>query len=328
LANEIRLAIVGYGMGAYHARLIEEVEGLTLRGVCDMDAGKRERAASEHPGIKTYAAYDEVLKDREVDVVVIVTPHNVHAEMAIAAMDAGKHAITDKAMCLSVKEAEAMIEARDRNKVLLSTFHNRRWDGDFLTVQKILSEGLIGRLYHIQSCVTGFGRWGGWRAEREPMGGWLFDWGAHTLDQILLLANSSPKHVYAFLHYRYDDPSTVEDYVNCTVTFESGLTATTVIAYINRIAMPRWYVLGEKGTLQGDDFEKPIHVKGSFGGVEGDLSVPLIKGDWKSYYQNIADVLAGKGELIVKPEQLVPQIAIAEAAYRSIASRQVVSVGL
>lgn len=326
MARTIRLAVVGYGMGAYHARLIQEVEGLTLHGVCDVDAGKRERAASEHPGIKTYATYDAVLNDKEVDVVVIVTPHNLHAEMAIAALNAGKHAITDKAMCLSVQEAKAMIAARDRSKKILSTFHNRRWDGDFLTVQQILGEGLIGRLYHIQSCVTGFGKWGGWRAHREPMGGWLYDWGAHTLDQILLLANSKPSHVYAFLHYRYDEPTTVEDYVNCTVTFESGLTATTVIAYLNRIPMPRWYILGEKGTLQGDDFEKPMRVKGLFGGVEGELSVPNLQSDWQSFYQNIADTLNGKAELAVQPEQLVPQIAIAEAAYKSIASRQVVPV--
>lgn len=324
MAKEIRLAVVGYGMGAYHARLIKEVEGLTLYGVCDIDAGRRERAAGEHPGIQTFADYKEVLKDPKVDVVVIVTPHNLHAEMAIAAMNAGKHAITDKAMCLTVKEAEAMIAARDRNKMLLSTFHNRRWDGDFLTVRKIMAAGWLGRLYHIQSCVTGFGSIGGWRAVREQMGGWLFDWGAHTLDQILLLVASRPKTVYAFTHYRYDRPTSVEDYVNCTVTFENGVTATTVIAYINRLEMPRWYILGEKGALQGDNFEKPIRVKAVIDDLETEMSVPLLKSDWRAFYQNIADTLAGRATLAVQPEQLIPQIAIAEAAYRSVETNQVI----
>ena len=320
--NESRLVIIGYGMGAHHARLIQEVAALRLHGVCDVDAAKLERAAKEHEGIELYSNYSDVLADPEVDCVIIVTPHNTHAAMAIAAMDAGKHTITDKAMCLTVKEAREMIAARDRNRVILSTFHNRRWDSDFLTVRKAIEDGLIGRIYHIQSCVTGFSKLGGWRTNREAMGGWLFDWGSHTLDQILILAQSRPKHVYAFSHHRFDEPETVEDYVNCTVTFESGLTATTIIGYINKIQMPRWYVIGDKGALHVEDFEKEVYVKTA----EEDLTIPLIQGHWKSYYENIADVLAGRGEPAVKPEELVPQIAIAEAAYRSIESEQVAVV--
>src|SRR5207237_1088117 len=144
-----------------------------------------------------------------------------HALVAIAAMDAGKHAITDKAMCLTVEEARAMIEARDRSGVLLSAFHNRRWDP---------------------------------------------------------------------------------------------------------ISQPRWYVLGEHATLLGQDLSGPLRINGIIGGIEGELSVPLIKGEWQSFYQNIADTLAGREEVEVKPEQLVPQIAIAQAAYRSIASQQVIPV--
>jgi scyllo-inositol 2-dehydrogenase (NADP+) len=325
---ETRWVVVGYGMGAYHARLIQEVEGLTLHGVCDIEAAKRERAARDYPQTKTYSDFEKVLADEAVDGVVIVTPHNVHAEMAIAALKAGKHAITDKAMCLSVAEAKAMIAARDQSGKLLSTFHNRRWDSEFLTVQRLVEQGTLGRLYHIESCVTSYGQTGGWRADRRQMGGWLYDWGAHTLDQILLLAKARPRQVYAFAHHRYDNPAAVEDYVHCAIVFENGLTAVTVIGYLNRIQVPRWYILGEHATLQADDFDRPVCVRGKIGGVEGELSVPLLKGDWKSYYQNIADSLAGRAQLIVKPEQLVPQIAVAEAAYRSIQTQQAVKVEL
>lgn len=326
MAERTNVVVVGYGMGAHHAKLINEVAGLNLLGVCDMDADKRERAAREHEGIRTYSAYEDALNDPDAQVIVIVTPHNVHAEMAIAAMDSGKHAITDKAMCLNVAEARNMIAARDRNDVLLSTFHNRRWDSEFITVRKIVEEGLIGKLYHIESNVTYYGKPGGWRADRAAMGGWLFDWGAHTLDQILILAQSRPKHVYAFLHHRFDEPASVEDYINCNITFESGLTASTVIGYLNKIEMPRWYVMGGTGTLQADNFDRPVRVRTSLQGLEGDVTIPLTKGEWKSYYQNIADTLDGKAELYVKPEELVPQIAIAEAAYKSIATEQVVPV--
>lgn len=312
--------VVGYGMGAYHARLIAETPELTLYGICDTDGPKRERARHDHPEARIYSDFEHVLADSAVHGVVIVTPHNLHAPMAIQAMDAGKHVITDKAMCLSVQEAKRMIEARDRNRVLLSTFHNRRWDSDFLTVRRVLEDGLIGDLYHIQSCVTGWGAPGGWRADRTQMGGWLYDWGAHTLDQILQIARSTPVRVYAFAHYRSSKPNSVEDYVHCTVTFVSGLTAVTIIGYLNRIEMERWYVMGTAGTLACAGFDGPVRLRTELGSITGEVTVPLIKGDWASFYHNVAAYFAGKEDLAVKAEQLVPQIAIAEAAYRSIAS--------
>lgn len=326
MAVETRWVVVGYGMGATHAQLIEQVPGLRLLGVCDIDKAKRDRAVSEHRAIRVYSAFADVLKDSEVDGVVIVTPHCEHARMAIQAMDAGKHTITDKAMCLTTVEAHAMIEARDRNNVLLSTFHNRRWDPDFLTVRKVLQAGLLGRIHHIQSCVTSWGHWDGWRTERRRMGGWLYDWGAHTLDQVLVLAGEAPRSVYAYVHYRDTDPCGVEDYVNCNVTFESGLTATTIISYLSRIPMPRWYILGEEGTLECTGFDTPVRVRTVVSGVEADVSVPLEEGTWRSFYDNIAGALAGKETLAVQPEQVVPQIEVAECAYRSIESQQAVRV--
>ncbi|MBM3493297.1 MAG: Gfo/Idh/MocA family oxidoreductase [Armatimonadetes bacterium] len=238
-------------------------------------------------------------------------------------------------MCLSVAEARAMIEARDRSDVLLSVFHNRRWDGDFMTVRRILSEFQLGRLYHLQSCVTDWGQPGGWRQNRAAMGGWLFDWGAHTLDQILLLAGSRPTRVYAVSHRRFTDPAgpeprpsaeAVEDYISCTVTFANGFTATTVIGYLNMIAMPRWYAIGEFGALQADGFETPVRVRKLWEGAQTDVETPVAKSEWGMFYGNIADALAGRAALEVQPEQIVPQIAIAEAAYRSIAEGVAVEI--
>jgi len=324
VASPSRWVVVGYGMGAYHARLMKEVDGIRLHGVCDIDEAKRRRASEEHPGIHTYASLSEVLIDRSVDGVVIVTPHNQHAPMAIEAMRAGRHVITDKAMCLTVAEAEAMMAERDRAGVLLSVFHNRRWDGDFLTVRQVIEDGVIGRPYHIQSCVTSYGSPGGWRTQREAMGGWLYDWGAHTIDQILLLAGSPPRTVHAYWHFRRESPKSVEDFISCTVAFESGLTAHTVIGYLNHVPMPRWYVMGETGGLIADDFERPLRVRTRIGHSDADVTIPLQRSDWRAFYANIAAALRGAEELAVKPEQLIHQIAIAEAAYRSIATEQVV----
>lgn len=321
-----RFVVVGYGMGAWHSRLIKQVDGLELHGICDIDPAKREKAAADHPDAKLYENFSQVLADDRVDAVSVVTPHNQHAGMAIAAMDAGKHTITDKAMCVTTDEARAMIAARDRNGVLLSTFHNRRWDSDFLTVRNVLEENLLGHVFHIQSNVTYWGSPGGWRTDRPQMLGWLFDWGAHTLDQFLLLVPSRPKHVYAFDHYRQEGRTSVEDYINCTVTFENGVTASTVVSYLHRLRMPRWHIIGQEGALLAEDFDKPVHINKTLNGLDSEITIPLIKGDWVSFYQNIADTLAGRADLAVKPEQLLPQISIAQAAYKSIESHQVVAV--
>jgi predicted dehydrogenase len=232
--------------------------------------------------------------------------------------------VTDKAMCLTVEEARSMLAARDRARVLFSVFHNRRWDSDFLTVRKIVGEGLIGRLYHIQSTVTGSLLWGGWRTLRKESGGWMFDWGAHMIDQTLLLTADTPKSVHAFIHHRFQDPCEVEDFVSATVTFAGGVTATLIVGNINRLLMPRWYVMGETGTLQCDTFDTPIRVKSECRGLEGETVYPLLKGEWDSFYRNIGEVLAGTAELAVKPEEMVPQIAIAQAIYRSVESGEVV----
>lgn len=326
MSKDTRWVVVGYGMGWHHARYIEAVDGLVLHGVCDIAPERREKARNEHPGIQLYADYQDVLKDPAVDGVVIVTPHNAHAPMAIQGMQAGKHTITDKAMCLSVAEAEAMIRARDDAGVLLSVFHNRRWDGDFLAVRKIVEAFELGRIYHIQSCVTYWGKPGGWRQDRAAMGGWLFDWGAHTLDQILLLTKAKPLSVHALTHYRYDEPSSVEDFIQCTVTFDSGATATTVIGYINMLPMPRWYIIGEFGALEGRGFDTPIKVRKLWKGEQVEREEPLPPTDWQAYYQNVADFLAGRAQLAVTPEEVVPQIAIAEAAYKSVETGQVVKL--
>ena len=324
MGNGVRFVVVGYGMGECHAELIAKTEGLALHGVCDLDPGKLARAAGKFPGIATYGDYRQALDDPRVDAVAIVTPHRVHERMAVAAMDRGKHVITDKAMCLTVEEAHSMLAARDRNKVLFSVFHNRRWDGDFLTVSAILAKGLIGRLYHVQTTVTGSLLWGGWRTKREESGGWLYDWGAHMIDQVLIITGAKAVSVHAFLHHRFRDPCSVEDYINATVRFDTGITATLVVGNINRLLMPRWYVMGETGTLQCEGFDTPVKVRAEADGLEGDTTFPLLKGDWRSFYQNIAEVFGKKADLAVRPEQMVPQIAIAQAAYRSIGTGEVV----
>jgi predicted dehydrogenase len=151
------------------------------------------------------------------------------------------------------------------------------------------------------------------------MGGWLFDWGAHTLDQFTFLLPAEPVSVVGYLHTRDEWQTEVENFVQCLIRYADGATAMTQVSYLSRIPGPRWHILGEKGSLWTEGFDTPVKVKTKIGRVVADLVVEPVKGDWQVFYDNVAAFCAGKAELFVQPEQLLRPIAIAQAAYRSAA---------
>ncbi|MEM2936172.1 MAG: Gfo/Idh/MocA family oxidoreductase, partial [Candidatus Bathyarchaeia archaeon] len=142
----INVGVIGYGYSGrnFHSYLIRLEKRLNLYAVCARNPMKRQLAEKER-GVKTFSNVNDMLRDENIHLVVVATPHDTHAELAIKAMEAGKHVVVEKIMYMNVAEANAMIEAGKRNKVMLTIFHNRRWDGDYLTIRKILDEGPLGR---------------------------------------------------------------------------------------------------------------------------------------------------------------------------------------
>ena len=142
-------AVIGYGFAGrcFHSYLIGLADGLDVYSIATRNPERRAAAAENYPDAVIYQTIDQVIANDLVDLVVLATPHDTHAELAIKAMDNGKHVVTDKIMCMNAAEAEAMIEASNRNNVLLSVFHNRRWDWDYTTVKKIIDDGLLGTPY-------------------------------------------------------------------------------------------------------------------------------------------------------------------------------------
>ncbi len=140
----IPTVVVGYGLAgrAFHCPLIRRQRNLRLHGIVARDPQVRAEAGAHlGDGVRTYAHLDDALADPDVQLVVIATPHDSHAELCVRTLDASRHCVVDKVMALSASEADAMIAARDRSGCLLSVFHNRRWDWDFLTVRDILASG-------------------------------------------------------------------------------------------------------------------------------------------------------------------------------------------
>jgi scyllo-inositol 2-dehydrogenase (NADP+) len=322
--REFNIVVVGYGMGRYHCGIIRQVEGLRLKGVCDLDPEKRARAEREQE-VRTYASLDEVLSDPEVHVVTLATPHDTHRPLAVRAMEAGKNVVVEKVMCLMVEEADDMIAARDRNRVLLTCFHNRRWDPDYLTVRKAIDSGLLGEVFHVESSIDGYGPPHGWRRERAHGGGQLTDWGAHLVDQALRMIPSPPTEVWCRFQHRVWETD-VENMAQVIISFANRAVFNIFLSQLSRLHKPRWYVLGEKGALIKETLgsEEKVRVKTEVAGLTAEMTIPSTGGDWRDFYRNLVAALRGEAPLAVLPEEVRENVRVMEAAFRSAETEQVV----
>jgi scyllo-inositol 2-dehydrogenase (NADP+) len=334
----INTIVIGYGYSGrhFHGYLIGLADGLSLYGVASRDADRRQQAAEDHPGIVCFENLDQAIADKKVDLIVIATPHDTHAELAIKAMDAGKHVVTDKIMSMNVAEADAMIETGRRNNVLLSVFQNRRWDWDYLTIRRVIDDGLLGDPYLFQVAIMRYGAPRGWRAIGRQSGGILYDWPAHFIDQALQLVDSPVTSVTCDIQEVGHWESDIGNYANLVIRFDNGVLYQIEIGNLAKAPKPRWYVLGDLGALvkHGLDPQEGPMVEGNIdaaeedpatyarvwtesGGEKRELVVESVRGSWKSYYRNISDFLNGDADLIVKPEQIRRVMQVYDAAIDS-----------
>ena len=249
MKSKKNVAIVGFGgMGRWHSQQNRKNEVCNLIGVYDIRRECMEYA--EGKGIPTYSSFEEVLSDKRIDIIVIATENDVHKPLAIAAMDRDHNVVTEKPVTVSSADLAEMIEASKRNGVLFTTHQNRRWDGDFLSVKKVIEDGLIGQVFNIESRVQGSrGIPGDWRGKKEHGGGMMLDWGVHLLDQIVnvLLPDRKIGSVYATMDHVTN--AEVDDGFHMIMTLEGGVRVCVEVGTSNFIDLPRWYVQGENGTI-------------------------------------------------------------------------------
>lgn len=186
--GEIQVGLVGYGIGGavFHAPLLGVVPGMRLAAVA---TSRRELVERALPGVRVVASYHAMVADPAIGLMVVSTPTASHYEVARAALEAGKAVVVDKPFTATAAEADELLALAARRGRLLSVYQNRRWDGDFLTVKRLVGEGRLGRVYHYEAHFDRFRPQikGGWRDEEVAGSGILFDLGAHLIDQALHL---------------------------------------------------------------------------------------------------------------------------------------------
>lgn len=319
----IRGAVLGYGgvsmMGKNHAEWMEG-SGIPLVAICDVNPERLEAARRDYPGARLYSDLDRLLEEDEANLIVVVLPHNMHAEAAVACAEAGKHCVVEKPMCTSVADANRMIAAAEAAGTLLSVFQARRHDGDFLAIRELTQKGMIGDLFHIEASMGNYGKpddW--WRSNKKISGGNLYDWGAHFLDWILELVPSSVDDVSGFFKSDYWTDVSNEDHTQAILRFKNGCVADLQVSSLASVPKPKWRILGTKGGISAQ-WSGEITAYVDHRGHLASFAVPPKPTDWGAYYQNIAAHLLRGEALEVKPEQARRTIAIMEAAEKSAAT--------
>jgi scyllo-inositol 2-dehydrogenase (NADP+) len=347
VADEICVGLVGYGMASrvFHAPVIESVPRLRLRKIVER---RGDESRGRHAGAETVREFDEVVRDEEIELVVVATPNDSHFELARRALVAGKHVVVEKPFAnTSVEARELTALAREQNRVI-SAHHNRRWDGDFLTVGKILEGGLLGRLVEYESHFDRYRnepRRGAWREAEGPGGGVLYDLGSHLIDQALVLFGT-PLEVTADVRTEREFAKAVDSF-DVSLGYER-LRVRLRASMLAREPGPRFRLRGVEGSYvkRGLDpqeealklglkptapnwGEEPEESWGVIntraGGVHLRGRVETLAGDYAAYYRNVADAIRGRAELIVKPEEATNTIRVIELAMESSASKRTLS---
>ena len=336
----IRMGIIGFGyMGHWHLRNAPRVENVEVVAAYDTDPEKVKEA--REIGLTGFDTLEAFLKSDLFNLVLVATPNDCHCALVCAALNAGKNVICEKPVAMSMAELDRMIDTAKKNNVLFTVHQNRRWDKDFRIVKEIWDSGELGHIYAIHSRLHGArGAMFGWRAEPEHGGGMIYDWGVHFVDQLLFMMGfDCVKSVFCKTE-KVKTPE-VEDYFFLLLDLKNGAHVQMEIGTWVLKALPRWMVLGDKGTAYVNDFTGTGGVISVDETVEPEQTVvmttsgptrtfaprgkkeiieralPDPEADLREYYANLRDVIDGKAELIVKPEQVKAVFRVLEAAFES-----------
>jgi scyllo-inositol 2-dehydrogenase (NADP+) len=338
---DVRVALIGYGLGgaSFHAPLIASTPGMRLATIVTRNPERRAQAAREHPTASIVDSVQAIWdRTQDHDVVVVTTSNDSHAPLAMDALAAGLPVVVDKPFAVTASQAREVIAETRRRNLLLTVYHNRRWDSELLTVKRLLAEQAFGDVLRFESRLE---RWrpqpkGGWRERGDPQlaGGLLYDLGTHLIDQTLHLFGPVTD-VYAELDRRRPGMQ-VDDDVFLALTHASGVRSHLSATAISAQPLARMRVLGSRSAyvkVQSDMQEAALRSGGrpdqpGWGeeprehwgllGV-GDAAVPVRSepGAYQQFYAGVVASLRDGAPPPVDPQDAVTGLEIIEACLTS-----------
>lgn len=335
-----KFAVIGYGgMGSWHVNHALKSDVLDLAGIYDIDPQKSEKARAN--GIYAYSSLEELLNDKSVELVTIAIPNDVHLYTVVKCLEAGKNVICEKPVALSTEDLNTMIEVSKKAGKLFTVHQNRRFDVDYLAMQKLADTGEIGKILRIESRIHGSrGIPSDWRGERAHGGGMILDWGIHLIDQLMLIYKNEEIDTINCTVTNITNKE-VDDGFYLTITFKSGAVAFVEVGTYNFIALPRFYMKAEKGSALITDWREKTKVakckywhendvlpvqtaagltktmapRDSVTLDEYELEIP--KSDVHDFYRNFCKAIDGEATQLVTHDQMLLDMKIMEYAFKS-----------
>ncbi|KAL3471266.1 hypothetical protein BJX99DRAFT_237917 [Aspergillus californicus] len=345
-----KVGVVGYGFSAktFHIPFIQEVPQFKLYAVVQRNPKPEDDAEKDHPGIKSYRSAEEMVQDAAVDVVVITTAPDLHFYLAKLALEGGKHVICEKPFTPTAKEADDLVAIAKKQNKFLAVYQNRRWDADFVTLTKLVTNGSLGRIVEFE---THFDRHrpeepaptvSVWKNKVVPGGSAIHDLGSHLLDQAVHLLGK-PDRVTGFVGtQRAVNTSGYEDSFTVLLHYNSGVLVTAKAGVVScEEEQMRFWVRGDKGSFkkfhldcQEDQLKAGMKPGDSGYGREpseryGTLTTlqngkpvrevtPTVEPPtWTEYYRKMARALSGDGDLPASGEEAAQVIRLIEVAQES-----------
>ena len=338
----MRLGLVGYGLGGrfFHAPFIEAAQGVDLVGVVTRNAVRREELEADFPGMPVYDSMTDLLA-AGVDAVTITTPAPTRRELVLEAIAAGIPVVADKPFAPSAEAALELIEAGEAAGVPVSVFHNRRWDHNIRTVKKVLDDGALGDLWSIESRfeldLADY-------LDRGPEGGLLRDLGAHLVDQMVWLLGPA-ESVYCAMDWVDFPEGRTDAFFEIVTRHVNGVRSTVSASKVNRLVAREFRVYGSAGSYvaRTSDLQAELVTSGTrptalgdrwgYEGEEawgtlttsaGAVTVPSERGAYQDYYTQFAAAWRGTVDYPVPARDILPTLAILDAARVSDATGEVV----
>jgi scyllo-inositol 2-dehydrogenase (NADP+) len=338
----VRVALIGYGLGGevFHAPLIASVPDLSLGTIVTSDPERQARARDRYPSARIVDRADSIWDaPDEHDLVVVSTPNSSHTPLGLAAIESGLSVVIDKPLAATAADGRALASAAAEHGVLLSVFQNRRWDGDFLTVRRLLERDVLGPIHRFESRYE---RWrpqpkaGAWRERGAPeeAGGLLFDLGSHLADQAMQLFGR-PRHVYAEVDRRRPGVE-VDDDLFVALSHRDGVRSHLWATVLAATPGPRFRVLGLRGAFEkyGMDVQEDALAAGGlpvddtwgrepaeqWGRLSNGDTVEVVEsepGAYQRYYAGVAEAVRSGGPPPVDVRDSIEVLEVLEAARES-----------
>lgn len=335
----INTAIIGFGLSGrvFHAPFIHTHQGFKLKKIVERN---NQNSKDLYPEITVKKDYKDLLNDESLELVVVASPNIFHFQQAKDLLEAGKHVVIEKPFTPTSAEADELIRIAEKAGKKIFVYQNRRWDGDFKTVQQVVYNGYLGEILEYEAHFDRFApgaRRSAWRDEPLPAGGVLYDLGAHLIDQALVLFGL-PNAVYADI--RYQRPGTqVDDYFEVDLHYKRLKVKLKASVFVKEKG-PRYILHGTKGsfTKYGIDPQEEMLKEGhmpdapdwgkedpiQWGILNSEIqgqqfcgNIETEPGNYMGFYDNVYEVITKGVEQAVRPEESRNVIRIIELALES-----------